>query len=77
MVEHLADLSAVESEVRVKEVGESYSSHSNEHPGIVSLASRVKRIVTEFVTIRQVVHVVFFLEGMSVGVTSEDVLMAI
>ena len=66
MVEHLANLSAVESEVRVHEVDERNSAHEDQQPGVVSLSLGVKRIITKFVTVRQVVHVVLLLEGVAV-----------
>jgi len=77
MVEDLTDLSAVEAVVTGHEVDEGNTGNSDEHPGVVSIASGVERIVTELVTVGLVVHVVLFLEAVSVGVAREDVLVAI
>ena len=67
MVEHLADVSSVEVEVRVREMHEGDSSDEDEHPGVL-VALRVKRVVTELVTVRQVVDVVLFLPSVAASV---------
>ena len=61
MVEHLTDVSPVEVEMSMAEVDEGDSSNEENEPGVVSLAGGVERIVTDLVTVGQVVDVVLFL----------------
>lgn len=75
MVKDLADLSAVELEVRVREVAEGDSTHEEQQPGVVSLALGLEGIVTELVTVGLVVDVVLLLPGVPVRVRREDVLV--
>ena len=65
VVEDLADVAAVEVEVSVAEVHEGDASSEKKQPRVVSLALRLERIVTELVTVGQVVHVVLLFEGVA------------
>ena len=77
MVEHLANVALVEVEVGVAEVHEGHSADEEEHPRVVSLARRLKRIVTELVTVWQVVNVVLFLPSVPASVAREVVIVAV
>lgn len=76
MVEDLADVPAVEQEVSVRKVHERDDPDEDQQPGVVSLTRGLKRIVTDLVTVREIVDVVFFLPGVGACVRGERVLMA-
>ena len=73
MVEDLTDVASVEVEVRVAEVHKGDASDEKEEPGVISLALRLKGIVTELVTVGQVVHVGLLFEGVTARVARECV----
>ena len=77
MVQDLADLSAVELEVRVSEVSESNTTNEKEQVRVITLALGLKWIIAQFITIWQIVNVVFFLPGVTMRVRCENVLVAI
>lgn len=45
MVEHFTDLASVKSEMRVSKMNESNACHKDQHPWIISLTLRFKRII--------------------------------
>ena len=71
MVEDLTDVSSVEIEVSMAEVDESDPSNEKDEPGVVSLSGGLERIVTDLVTVGQVVDVVLLLPGVAAGVRRE------
>ena len=75
MVEDLTDVASVEVEVRVAEVHKGDASDEKEEPRVVSLALRLKGIVTELVTVGQVVHVGLLFEGVTARVAGEGVVV--
>ena len=77
MVEDLAHVASMEVEVRVGEVNKGDSSDEENEPGVVSLAWGLKRIVTDLVTVGQIVDPVLFLPGVAACVGWEGVLMAV
>lgn len=77
VVEHFADLAAVELEVRVHEVAETDQTHEDEQVRVVALALGLERIVRNLVTIRQIMDVVLLVPLVAVRVTGEDLVMAI
>ena len=68
MVEDLSDVSAMEVEMGVAEVHESDSSNEDDEPGVVTVASRVERIITDLITVGQVMDVVLFLPSVATAV---------
>ena len=76
MVEDLTDVAPVEVEVSVAEVHKGDASDEKEEPRVISLALRLKGIVTELVTVGQVMHVVLFLPSVSASIGREVVSMA-
>ena len=77
MVENLTDVSLVEVEMRIAEVDEGHDGNENDEVWILSTSLSIERIITNFVTVREIVNVMFFLPGVTVGVACELVLMAI
>ena len=77
MVENLTDVSLVEVEMSIAEVDESHDGNENDEVWILSTSLSIERIITNFVTVREIVNVMFFLPGVTVGVACELVLMAI
>ena len=76
MIENFADMSFVEIEVSVGEVRETNDDRENHHVReVISLG--IERIVTELVTVGQVVHIVLLLERMSVRISRELLSVAI
>ena len=75
MVEDLTDVAPVEVEVSVAEVHKGNASDEKEEPGVISLALRLKGIVTELVTVGQVVHVGFLFESVAARVAREGVVV--
>ena len=75
MVKDLTDMASVEVEVRVAEVHKGDASDEKEEPRVVSLALRLKGIVTELVTVGQVVHVGFLFESVTAWVAGEGVVV--
>ena len=69
VVEDLASLPAIESEVSVAEVSEEDDASEEEHPRVVSLALLFEGVVTELVAERLVMHLGVFLKGHGEGVT--------
>ena len=61
MVKHLADLAAIELEVRVGKVAETNHTAEDQQVWVISLTLGLKRIVVNLVTIRQVVDVVLLM----------------
>ena len=54
---------------------EANDSDENEHPWVVSVSLSIERIVTNFVTIWQIVNVGFFLPSVTSCIGREGVLM--
>ena len=77
MVQDLADLSAVKLEVRVSEVSKRNTTHEKEQVRVVTLALGLKWIIAQFITIWQIVNVVFFLPGVTMRVRCENMLVTI
>lgn len=75
MVKDLTDVTSVEVEVSVAEVHKGDTSDEKEEPGVISLALRLKGIVTELVTVWQVVHVGFLFESVAAWVAGEGVVV--
>lgn len=71
VIHNLANVAPVEVEVRVTEVHEGDASDEEDKPRVVTLARGLERIVTELVTVRQVVHVVLLLERVAACVRRE------
>ena len=69
MIEHFANLSAVEAEVCVAEVNKGDNTSEQEHPRIVSLALLLEGIVSQLITIGLIVHFGILLEGLGEGIT--------
>ena len=65
MVEGLSNMSPVEVEMSMAEVHEGDGCDEKKHPGVVALSGRLERIITDFVTVRQVVNVMLFLPGVT------------
>ena len=68
MVEHFSGLALVEAEVAMGEVDEGVNGTEKNEVGVVGLTLGLKGIITQHVTVGLVVHVVFFLKGVAVGV---------
>jgi hypothetical protein len=62
--------------MRVGEMNKCNASNKDQHPGVVALTLRFKRIIAKFVTIGLIVHVVFFFKRVSVRVRREDMSVA-
>lgn len=75
MVKHFSNFSSVEFEVRVGERDETDPCHEKQQVRIVALSLRLKRIITELVAVRLIMHVVFVFESMAVRVGCEDVVV--
>ena len=73
VVKHFGDLPLVKAEVAVGEVDESVNGAEKHEVGVVGLTLRLERIVTELVAVGLIVHVVFFLERVTMGVGGENV----
>ena len=71
MVEDLTDVSSVEVKVSMAEMDEGDPSNEKDEPGVVSLSRGLERIVTDLVTVGQVVDVVLLLPGVAAGVRRE------
>ncbi len=68
MEENLSKVSSVEVEMRVAEVNECNASNEQNQPWVVSLTRGLERIVTDFVTVGQVVNVMLFLPGVAASI---------
>ncbi len=68
MEENLTKVSSMEVEMRVAEVNECNAGNEKNQPGVVSLTRGLERIVTDFVTVRQVVNVVLLLPSVTTSV---------
>ena len=75
MVEHLADMAPVEVEMGVAEVDECDASDEQECPGVVALSRWLERIITDFITVWQVMDVVLFFPSVSTSVAREVVIV--
>ena len=76
MVQHLADLAAVELEVRVGKVAETDHAAEDQQVGVVSLTLGLKGIVMNLITIGQVMDVVLLVPLMAVRVRSKSHMVA-
>ena len=76
MVEDLTNVSPVKQEMSVAEVHKSDASNEKDQPWVISLAWGLERIVSDLVTIGQVMDVVLFLPGVTASIWGECVLMA-
>ena len=77
MVQNFANVALVEVEVSVAELYKGDASDKQEHPGVVSLARGLERIVTDLITVGQVVDVVLFFPGVSPSIAREVVIVAV
>ena len=77
MIQNFADVASVEVEVSVAELHKGDTSDKEEHPRVVSLAGGLKRIVTDLITVGQVVDVVLLFPGVSTSVAGEVVIVAV
>ena len=68
VIEHLAGLPSIESEVSVAEVREDYNACEQEHPGVVALALFLEGVVAQLVAVGLVVHLRVLVEVQRVGV---------
>jgi hypothetical protein len=71
VVEDLANLASIELEMRLAEVHKGDDADEEDHPGIVSLALLFKGVISEFVTIRLIMHFRVLLKGHRCSVTRE------
>lgn len=77
MVKHFARVSPVEVEVSVREVHEGNNSDEQEQVRVVSVATGIEGIVTDLITVGQVVDVVFLFPGVAASVRRERVLVVV
>ena len=75
VVEDLASLPAIESEVSMAEVSEYNNACKEEHPWVVSLALLFEGIISQLVTIRLIVNLRVLLKGHGVCIAGEGMLM--
>jgi hypothetical protein len=76
VVEHFTNLAAIEAEVGVSEVNQADTHKKDQHVGVVCLTLGLKRIVTQFVAVRQIVNISFFFKRVTACIGGEDVLVA-
>ncbi len=69
-------MSPVEVEMSVAEVNEGDAGDEEDHPRVVTVALGVERIVTQLVTVGQVVHVVLFFPSVATCVGREGMRVA-
>ena len=65
MVENLTDMAPVEVEMSVGEVNESNACNEENQQGVVARSACIERIVTQLVTVWQIVDVMLFLPGVA------------
>ena len=75
MVEDLTDVAFVEVEVSVRKVDKADDGDKDQHPRVVTTALGIERIITELITVGQVMNVVLFFPGVASSVGREGVLM--
>ena len=75
VIEDLTNVPSVEVEVSVRKVDERDNSDEKQQPRVLSLTSWLKRIVTDFITVWQIMDVVLFLPSVSTTVRRERVSM--
>ena len=75
VIEDLTNVPPVEVEVSVRKVDERDNSDEKQQPRVLSLTSWLKRIVTDFITVWQIMDVVLFLPSVSTTVRRERVSM--
>ena len=75
MIEDLAGLSSIKSEVSMTEVNEWDDASEQKHPGVISLALLLERIDSQLVTIGLIVHLGVLFEGHGESVAWEVVTM--
>ena len=68
MIEHLSYFTSVKAEVGMGEVDAANDSHKDEQPWVVALTLGFKWIISELVTIGQVMHISLLLKVVPVGV---------
>lgn len=73
MIEDLTNVPSVEVEVSVRKVDERDYRDENQQPRVLSLTSWLERIVTDFITVWQIMDVVLFLPSVSTTVRRERV----
>ena len=69
VVEYLANLSAIESEVSMAEVSECDNANEENHPRVVSLALLFEGIITELVAERLIMNLGVLLKSHGISVT--------
>ena len=77
MIQYLTRVSPVEVEMRVGEVHEGDAGNKQDHPWVVTVTTRIEGVITHFVPVGQVVHVVFFFPGVAACVGRERVRVAV
>ena len=75
VIEDLTNVPSVEVEVSVRKVDERDNRDEKQQPRVLSLTSWLKRIVTDFITVWQIMDVVLFLPSVSTTVRRERVSM--
>ena len=68
MIEHLSNFTSIKAEVGMHEVDTTNDADKDEQPWVVTLALSLEWIITELVTIWQIVHISLFLKVVSVGI---------
>ena len=68
MIEDLASLSSIESEMSMTEMCEDYNSSEEKHPWVIALALLLEGIISQLVTIRLIVNLRVLFEGHSKGI---------
>jgi len=75
VIEDFTNVPSVEVEVSVRKVDERDNRDEKQQPRVLSLTSWLKRIVTDFITVWQIMDVVLFLPSVSTTVRRERVSM--
>ena len=75
MIENLASLSVVKAEMGVREVSECNEGDEEKEPWVVASALLFKRIVSDLITIRLIVHLRVLLKCHSTSVPREWMLV--
>lgn len=68
MIKYFANLTSVKPEMCMGEVHKGYDSYENEQPGVVSLALRLKWIITQLITVREIMEVWLFFEVVATSI---------
>ena len=77
MVKNLTNVAPVEQEVGMAEMHKCDPSDENDQPRVVSLARGLERVITNLVTVGQIVDAVLFLPGVPTSVAGKIVIVAV